>query len=239
MGTTPTAAASNLQGIEAQYASITHNLANVSTTGFKRLRTSFQEVLDQAGGGDGASAPAASTQVDFTQGPVAGTGRSLDLAITGKAFFVLETPTGPLYTRNGTFATDAQGNLVDTQGRLVAGEGGPIVVPASVGASRVSVAADGTVLAAGRAVGKVRLVEFANRSALVSEGSSGFRAPAGVEPQAAENSTVTQGCLESSNVNVAEELVGLIAAVRLYEMNLKSVTATDDRLKSLLQVAMA
>jgi flagellar hook-basal body protein len=113
------------------------------------------------------------------------------------------------------------------------------VVPQTVGAAGVAVGPDGTVLAAGRAIGKLRVVDFANRAALTPEGASGFRAPAGVEPRAAENYTVTQGHLEGSNVNVAEELVGLIAATRLYEANLKCVSATDERMKNLIQVAMA
>ena len=238
MGTSTTPVASSLAGIETRYVGITHNLANVSTTGFKRVRTSFSQALREAGAAGGGGV-AADTHVDFTQGPLQGTGRPLDLAITGKGFFVLETPKGPLYTRNGTFTTNAEGNLVDTQGRLVAGEGGPIVVPTTVSPSQVAVGADGTVLAAGQAIGKLRVVEFADRAALRPEGASGFRAPAGVQPRAAGKFAVTQGHLEGSNVNVAEELVGLITATRLYESNLKGVGATDERLKNLLQVAMA
>ena len=233
-----TAAASSIAGIEQRYAGITHNLANANTTGFKRVRTSFSQALQQAGAA-GTGAVAAGTQVDFTQGPLAGTGRPLDLAMTGKGFFVLETPNGPLYTRNGTFTTNAEGNLVDTQGRLVAGEAGPIVVPRSVSPSQVTVAPDGTVQAGGQTIGKLRVVDFADRAALRPEGASGFRAPANVQPQPAEKYAVTQGHLEGSNVNVTEELVGLITASRLYEANLKGVSATDERLRNLLQVAMA
>jgi flagellar basal-body rod protein FlgG len=137
------------------------------------------------------------------------------------------------------FATSAEGNLVDTQGRLVGGEGGPIVVPLTAGAAAVAVGPDGTVLAGGQPIGKLRVVDFADRSTLSPAGASAFRAPADAQPQAAENFTVIQGHLEGSNVNVAEELVGLIAATRLYEANLKGVGAEDERLKNLIQVAMA
>jgi flagellar basal-body rod protein FlgF len=230
-----TAAASSLGAIEARYAGITHNLANSSTNGFKRVRTTFHQALDEAG----ASVVTPESRIDFTQGPLADTGRPLDVAISGRGFFMLETPQGPLYTRNGCFTTNKQGNLVDSQGRLVAGDSGPIVAPSGVSVSQLSVGPDGAVRAAGQQIGRLRVVDFDDRAALVSEGASGFRAGAGMAPKTAAKFTISQGHLEGSNVNVTEELVSLITATRLYEANIKGVGAMDDRLKSLLQVAMA
>ena len=259
------AVSSSLSGLDDQYETITQNLANANTTGYKRQCTAFSQSLaaqmSQAPGGALTGAAdnqqqgqiSSSSAIDFTQGAFAQTGSPLDMAIdsngsskdgTGKSatgFFVIETPKGPLYPRNGTFKLDPSGKLVDWAGRGVAGDGGPIIVPSTSSALNVQVAADGEVFADGKTIGKLKIVQFNDESdlkKLSSVGGNCFSAPATVTPSPAKDFSVRQGVQESSNVNVVQELVSLITVTRLYEANLKNVQVQDDRLKNLLGVAM-
>ena len=141
---------SNVDVLTRQFEQIANNLANVNTTGYKRQRSDFLAALhSQTASADAVpSAEVGMKQtVDFSQGNLIQTGRSLDVALVGKGFFVLETPDGPRYTRNGSFQTNATGQLVDSQGRMVAGEGGPIVVPPGTDLARLSVSSDGAIAA--------------------------------------------------------------------------------------------
>ena len=143
-----------------------------------------------------------------------------------------------LYTRNGVFQVNAQRQLVDSAGRAVSGEGGPVVIPSSVGVGGVNVATDGSVSAAGQSIGQLKLVEFDEPTQLIPVGDNSFSAPQGLAPLAATEATVHQGFQEASNVRVVEELVDLIAVTRLYEANLKSISAQDERMRNILNVAM-
>ncbi len=231
--------ASSLEALNQRYEMITHNLANANTIGFKRTRSLFEQQLKKSMGGP--SSPIAGidskSHIDFLPGTTVKTDRPLDLALSGNGFFALETPKGTLYTRNGTFNINSQGQLVDTAGRLVAGENGPIVLPKSVSIEQIKIGPEGSVIADGKTLGKIKIVDFANPQTLRSFGNGVFAAPASVETQASK-ATVYQGYQESSNVNVVEELTSLIAVTRMYEANLKTVNAGDDRLKTILQVAM-
>ncbi len=231
--------ASTLTALSQQYEAITHNLANVDTTGFKRTTTSFQEVLsgkvNNTGKASGGQSVKAINTIDFTQGGLTRTGRSLDLALMGKGFFVIETPQGPLYTRNGSFRLNSQGQLTDLAGRLVAGDSGPIVLP---GTSGVTVAGDGTISIEGQTAGKIKLVDFENYKDLRSVGGSCFRSKA----QTALESTasIQQGHRENSNVTAVQELVNLITVTRMYQANMRGMQVTgEDKFKSLMQAAMA
>jgi len=244
MGSAVDPAASSMEALSHQYRTIAHNLANVNTAGFKRSKEQFsQTLLGQMGSpGESTEAPATGVTygravVDFTQGALVQTGRSLDLGMDGAGFFVVESPEGPRYTRNGCFRTNAQGQLVDFAGRTVAGESGPIIVPSSVSTQRVQVSTDGAVSINGQNIGRLQLVSFDDPKALEPLDGTGFRAPANVQPAAARPA-VHQGFQEASNVSAVEELVDLITVTRLYEANVKTITAQDERLKSLLQVAM-
>jgi len=239
---------SALTGLADEYYAIAHNLANANTTGYKRLVGTFTgggaspgEAAESssAATGEAASAPQASTGIDFSQGRLVRTGRSLDAALSGKGFFVLETDRGERYTRNGVFRADAQGQLVDGSGRTVAGEGGPVMIPTSVSPMQVVIAPDGRILAGGTAIGRLRIVEFEDPSVLEPEGSGAFVAPAGARPAPAENTTVQQGFQEASNVDAVTELVGLIQVTRLYQANVQVMADTGDRAKDLLRIAMA
>lgn len=239
MGTSIEATGSNLAGLARQYRVITHNLANANTAGFKREISSMWQSDEGTSGDAAAGSITDHISVDFGQGRLVPTGRSLDLALEGSnCFFVVETPQGPLYTRNGVFRTNDTGQLVDAAGRTVAGEGGPIVIPPGVGATGISVSDAGQTSAAGQTIGKLRIVEFDEPEQLTRAGGVAFQAPEGLAPKPAGKARVHQGFQEGANVVAVQELVDLITLSRLYEANFKSIETQDDRLKSLIQVAM-
>jgi len=241
------ATSSTLEALGRQYRAIAHNLANASTAGYKRRCTTFvqdlQQRMDIGLGANGSSVTAggirAEISVDFTQGALTRTGRPLDLALKGKGFFVLETTQGPRYTRNGAFRTNQQGQLVDLLGRTVAGEGGPIVIPTSVSIPDLHVSQDGSVLADGRTIGKLRVVAFDEEGMLVAMGGNCFRASAETTANPAPDTVVLQGFREAANVRPVEELVDLIRVTRLYEANIKAMDTKDEKMKNILQVAMS
>ena len=154
------------------------------------------------------------------------------------AFFVIETPKGQMYTRNGVFRLNDKGQMVDSKGQSVAGQSGPLTVPVNIGPSAVNISADGRLSANGQSLGQFRVVQFDEPDLLVPIGESCFRAPESAAPKPAETPGVHQGFQEGSNVSVVEELVDLITVSRLYEANAKSIKAHDERMKNILQVAM-
>jgi flagellar basal-body rod protein FlgF len=239
-------AASTLDAIGQQYEAIAHNLANISTAGYKRQSVVFSKALaaQMTDGGD-PSAPTqgtvqASMSLDFRQGNLVKTDRPLDVALNGPGLFVLDSPEGPRYTRCGMFTTNATGQLVDSSGRTVESDGGPITLPATASQQNINITPEGSVEVGGTSVGKLKIVVFKDTSVLSSVGDHCYSAPKNVTPDSATQATTTvsQGFQESSNVNAVEELVGLITATRLYEANIKAMTSQDEKSKSLLQVAM-
>ena len=246
MSSFPLTTASSLEALTEQYRAITNNLANVNTPGFKRTRTSFQQLLDQAAAAAAAdeSLPpqaevTAISGVDFSQGALSHTGRALDLALGGEGFFVLETPDGPLYTRSGKFHVNVQRQLVDGAGRLVASQGGPITIPPEVSPMAVLVSSDGVLHAGSEELGKLQVAQFEHPSELIPVGSGCFQAPDAAGRKEAENFSVHQGSVESSNVSLVEELIGLITVTRLYQANIKSMTTQDQAMKQILDVALS
>ena len=233
---------STIDELTREFNIIAHNLANVGTVGYKRRCNAFSNHLMTQGAGtkavSGDEADSYST-FDFTQGSLIETGRKLDFALCGKGFFVIETPQGPLYTRNGMFRLDENGQIVDSMGRTVAGESGPISIPPSTGPSQISVSSDGQISAAGNSVGKFKLVDFKdNESELVAAGFGCFQTPEGIEPEPPEKLIVKQGAHEGSNVQMVEELVEMIMVTRLYEANMKFISAGQKTSTSLMSVAM-
>ena len=158
----------------------------------------------------------------------------------GKGFFVIETPDGPLYTRNGIFNRNENGQIVDEQGRTVAGESGAISIPKNISNSEINVSADGTISAKGTTIGKLKLVDFGdNQCKLAPVGNSCFMmTEEDIRPDSAENIMVKQGFQESSNVQVIEEMVDMIMVTRMYEANANFIDSQKDATSSLLSVAM-
>lgn len=238
------AVASSMEALGNQYAMISHNLANSSTVGYKRFLNAFAAAgaaaagTGEKAGGESGAKIVGTSPIDFSQGNLVQTGRPLDLALAGKGFFVVETPEGPLYMRNGTFQVNAQGQVVDAAGRTISGQGGPIVLPNGTGASAVRVTSEGKVLANGTSVGQFQIVEFEDTSVLKPAGLCAFRAPPNAKSDAAKKTTVQQGYQEGSNVSTVDELVGLITVSRLYEANLKNVRGRDERMKNVIQVLL-
>jgi flagellar basal-body rod protein FlgF len=225
--------AASQEALTSQFQVITQNLANSNTTGYKRILCDF---IGQASGGAPGGSITVKIAHDFSQGSLVQTDRPLDLALQGQGFFVLETPQGQFYTRHGVFTTNAEGKVVDSLGRTVVGESGPLTIPKTMPLSSVSVSADGTLAAGNNVLGKFKLVEFKAPEVLVAVGEGAYQAPSG-QAATAQKTSVHQGFQESSNVNVVNEMVGLITVSRLYEANVKAMHARDERLKSLLQVA--
>jgi len=233
---------STLNGLTREFDIITHNLANASTAGYKRRCNTFSKSLAAQGAEPTAESGGEvnlETTFDFSQGGIVETGRKLDFALCGKGFFVIETPEGPLYTRNGMFRLDRNNQIVDTSGRIVAGEAGPISIPPDVGLSQIYVSSDGGISAGGKRAGKFRLVDFGEReNELVTSGFNCFQAPADTMPETTENLVVKQGFQESSNVKMIDELVDMMMVSRLYEANMKFILAKKDTTKSIIGVAM-
>ena len=246
-------------GLEAQDARmrvIANNLANISTTGFKRDRANFAtlayqdaRVAGQRSTGDTAYAVGlnlgtgvalqGTSRID-TQGTLDTTDNAFDLALDGNGYFQVQMPDGTLaYTRAGNFTLDAQGQLVTPQGFAVQPA---ISVPQ--GATSVTVAPDGTVTAmlAGEGepaeIGQLTVARFANAAGLQASGDNflletAASGPAELGVAGTEGrGSIRQGMLEASNVNVVEELVGMIEAQRAYEINSKMISAVDEMLRN-------
>jgi flagellar basal-body rod protein FlgG len=244
-------------GLDAQQMRmnvISNNLANVNTSGFKRDRAVFEDLLyqnvRQAGGQTGTNTQAptglmlgtgvrvVATEKLHTQGNMVNTQNPLDMAIAGDGFFQISQADGTLaYTRDGNFKLSATGQLVTSSGALLQPA---ITIPNT--ASSVTVGRDGTVsieLAAGgsQVIGQIQLARFVNPGGLESKGQNLMKeTPASGTPQVLQPSvngagSLMQGTLEASNVNVVEEMVNMIETQRAYEINSKAISAVDGMLK--------
>ncbi|MCB1859782.1 MAG: flagellar basal-body rod protein FlgG [Gammaproteobacteria bacterium] len=244
-------------GLDAQQTRmsvISNNLANVNTTGFKRDRASFEDLIYQNVRQVGASSSqdtelpsgltlgtgvrTVATQKLHTQGNLAQTGNNLDLAIEGRGFFQILMPDGTIeYTRDGAFSLNQDGQLVNSNGY-------PLEPAISVPENTLSltIGSDGTVsaLVSGDSsptqIGNMELADFINPMGLEAMGGNLFRetlasgTPTTATPGEDGVGTLIQGSLESSNVNVVEELVNMIETQRAYEMNSKAISTTDEML---------
>jgi flagellar basal-body rod protein FlgG len=250
-------------GLDAQQTQldvIANNLANVSTNGFKRSRAVFEDMLYQTIRDPGAQStqqttlpsgleigtgvrPVATTRIQ-SQGNLSQTSNSLDLAIQGNGFFQTQMPDGTTaYTRDGSFHTDAQGQLVTSNGTPLQPA---ITLPAN--ALTVTIGQDGTVSVtvpgstAPTTVGTIQLASFINPAGLASHGQNLYLetaasgTPATNTPGVNGTGMINQGYVETSNVNVAEELVNMIQAQRAYELNSKAITTSDQMLQKLTQM---
>ena len=249
-------------GLDAQQTRmsvISNNLANVNTTGFKQDRAVFEDLIYQnyrqvgaantqqnevpTGLNIGTGVKVVATEKNHTQGNLVTTNNALDLAVNGRGFFQVLQPDGSVaYTRDGSFSLDSNGQVVTANGYPLQPA---ITVPQ--GAQSITVSKDGTVSVqlAGQAqpsqVGTIDLADFVNPAGLqpvgdnlfLESGSSG--APQTSTPGLNGVGSLQQGMLESSNVNVVEELVSMIETQRAYEMNSKAISATSSMLQTLNQ----
>lgn len=221
---------------------LANNLANVDTAGFKQVLTSVTEQgpagANAGGAGRGVWSPVAALDLrqgtDQRPGGLRATGRQTDMALVGEGFFVLQDDTGQeFYTRNGNFQLDTNRRLVSADGLPVAGTGGELKLEGE----SFSVGRDGSVLADGNAVGRLRVVRFAEPERLEHRGEGRFAAPADLpaEDVPAEEREVSQGYLEGSNVNPIDTLVNMIAAQRAFEIQAKILQSNDETLQRSVQ----
>jgi flagellar basal-body rod protein FlgG len=243
-------------GMESQQLNldvISNNLANVNTTGFKKSKAEFQELLyqttrapgaDQGSGNQvptgiqiGQGSKAVATARIFTNGDLTQTGEQLDVAVQGDGFFEVQMPDGTLaYTRDGGFKTGPDGRIVTSDGLpLQAG-----FQPVPAGTTNITIGSQGNVTytgANGTTSFQVQLVRFANPAGLESMGGNLYKettasgTPQLGTPGSNGFGTLNQGYLELSNVKVVEEMVNLIQAQRAYEVNSKAVQAADEMMQ--------
>ncbi len=235
--------ASGLNGLMQQLDCVSHNVANAGTAGFKKRIVSFQQEYRKhleamEGKRSLKSNPIETSQaMDFAQGSLQETHRPLDVALDGRGFLTVQTPEGPLYTRNGCLRVNLLGQLVDLNGYILAGENGPIVLPPMAGESDLQIAADGTISAGEAQIGRLQLVDFGERQGqLVPAGMGVFRAPAGLNPAPAEGLSVRQGYQEQSNVQMVGELVNMMTLSRLYEANMNVMRRQRENSQAIMSV---
>ncbi|HOQ03839.1 MAG TPA: flagellar hook basal-body protein [Anaerohalosphaeraceae bacterium] len=219
--------ASGLNGLVRQLEVVAHNAANAQTAGFKRrvltFEQEYQKSLEALSGNRSLRSNPIQTrqEIDFSQGRLIQTDRPLDIALEGRGFLTLQTPDGPMYTRNGCLQINALGQLTDSQGRIVAGQNGPINLPADALGGDIQISQDGVVRIGTVQVGQLRLADFGeNEHRLIPSGFGVFAAPADVQPMPAAGVKVRQGYQESSNVQMIQEMVSMMTLSRLYEANM-------------------
>ncbi len=212
------AALSGLRSRLEQLDRLASDIANVKTAGYKaeRVTTSAAERPDFGRALQAAVDVTHSPgHLDFRPGSMEKTGRDLDFAIEGRGFFVVDTPQGPRYTRNGNFSLAADGTVTTADGYAVQTESGPLKLGRSSGP--LSVADDGTVSVGSHTAGRVRVVDFGDYTGLQREELGRFRAPNDATPGPASESHVRSGMLEASNVSVVDRMVALTEVARGFE----------------------
>jgi len=216
-----TTAASGMRARMESLDMLANNIANASTAGYKVDRE-FYSLYSDAMADDNVLSPVIEKPwTDFSQGTLQVTGKPLDLALNGTGFFAVNSPSGTLYTRNGSFQTAPSGNVVTAEGYALLLTGG--VPLRSQSSSPMEIGADGSVKQGGIVLGRLELVDFAV-GALTKQGASLFGPVGGATPKAAISTQVHQGKLEGSNVPSAESAVRLVSVMRHFEMLQKTIT---------------
>ncbi len=229
------ASLTRLSGLVNEMQTVANNIANASTTGYRREGIIFSEYIEALGEGEPSLSMAHANVRDtrFQQATLTQTGGTFDFAIEGNGFFMVEGPDGPMLTRAGSFTPNANGDLATPDGfRLLDSGSAPIFVPPD--AQSVSVAADGTLSADGQPLAEIGLWAPADPNDLVRTNGVRFAIPAGAIP-AEDGSAIVQGFLEGSNVDPIKELTRMIEVQRSYEQGQKFLQAEDERIRSVIQ----
>lgn len=249
-------AATGLQAQQTNMEVVSNNLANVSTAGFKKSRAEFEDLMyqnikepGQASGENsvtpvgvqtGLGVRVAGTQKDFSMGNALITKAPLDIQIEGQGFFQVLTPDGQIaYTRDGAFKKDPQGRMIDKNGNVLQPE---ITIPPDISGIEIATSGEVRVIQglndAPQQIGQIDIVNFVNPAGLRSLGRNLYStSPASGQPITARpglqgTGYLAQGQLEGSNVNMVEEMVGMISAQRTYETNSKAIQAADQMLQT-------
>jgi len=252
-------AATGMLAQQFKLDTISNNLANVDTSGYKKVRAEFEDLIYQHAKSSGAPITggsvtptglyvglgtriSASTRI-FTMGTLEYTGNALDMAIAGDGFFQVQLPDGRIaYTRDGSFKMDSEGRLVTSNGYFLVPN---ITIPQNT--TSITVTEDGNVVAelsdgTTQTVGTITLVRFVNPSGLKSIGNNLFvqtgasGAPIEGTPGQDGFGAIRQNYLEKSNVDVVKEMVGMITAQRAYELNSRAIMTADDMLRTLTAI---
>ena len=211
---------------------IANNIANISTSGFRREGVVFSEYVTRMDAGPSLSMANGNVRsIDLSQAGMMQTGGTFDFAIQGDGFFLIETPNGQGLTRAGSFTPSAAGELVTADGyRLLDQGGAPVFVPPDAGV--IAMATDGTVSAGGTPIAQIGLWKPVDPLGLEHEAGTLFSAAA-VEP--AEGAVILQGFLEESNVDPVSEIARMIEVQRAYEMGQTFLDREDERVRGVIQ----
>lgn len=231
------AAATGMTAQQRRMDALSNDIANVNTTGYKHERTSFRDlVASQTGLGGaegvtaGAGAAAQSIGRGWGQGALQSTGRPLDVAIQGDGFLQVSLPDGrTALTRDGALQVDARGRLATSDGTLLQP---PVTLPAGMSPDGLAIAADGTLFAQGRPLGRLTIVTVAAPHQLDDAGDGRYttNAASGAARAAGPSTTIAQGALEMSNVDLGDAMVDLMAAQRGFQMASQAVRTQDQML---------
>jgi flagellar basal-body rod protein FlgG len=195
---------------QLRFESITNNLSNINTNGFKKDVITFDMALSMNG----------TSRIDFSNGPIVHTGNNLDVALEGSGFFQVQTEGGIRYTRDGAFTLDSEGMLVTLNGEAILGESGPITVKGKT----INISRDGQISDENGRIDTLAITDFQNPQMLKKVGNSKYDYTGNTEGiMAAENPNVQQFYLEKSNVNPSEEMIKMIEAFRNFESVQKAI----------------
>jgi flagellar basal-body rod protein FlgG len=237
------AAASGMEAQQNQFNAIANDMANIDTPGYQATRMGFEDLLYSSAGSasgspsvaTGAGAQSAIVGRSQSQGAIQNTGRSLDVAIQGPGYLQVRRNDGSVgLTRNGALQVNAQGEITNQ-------EGNPLVpslkLPKGINAADIKIESNGQVIAGTRTIGKISLVNVPAPDQLQPDGDSVFSVTAGSgAARLATGSSLQQGALEGSNVNVAADMSAMISAQRSYEMASKAVQYQDQMLQIANQI---
>lgn len=221
-------------GLMREMQTVANNIANLSTTGYRREGLIFSEHVKALEPGEPSLSMAHGNawHTDDAQGPLSPTGGTFDFAIEGEGFFMIETPNGQMLTRAGSFTPSAEGELVAPDGaRLLDAGGAPVFVPPD--ARSVALAADGTLSADGTPITQIGLVVPADPNEMNRRAGVRFEVAGEILP--AENAVILQGYVENSNVDPVSEIARMIEVQHAYQMGQQFMDKEDERIRSVLQ----
>lgn len=230
--------AAGIEGADAKVRVMMNNMVNSETPGYRRsdvVIKSFPTYLDEANIRSSTQIPKVeNVAYDQRSGTLLRTGNATDVAIGGPGFFVIETPQGSCYTRDGRFVLDADGKLVTVAGNYpVAGLQGQIVVTPG---SKIDINSDGTVQVDGLPINTLKIASFDDPSMLTPVTGSLFKMKSGGTSQTQQNPRVVAGYVEASNVNVIEEMVNLINVSHVYTMDTKIISNREAMLSRAMEM---
>jgi flagellar basal-body rod protein FlgF len=229
-------AASAMEASNRQHDLISQNLAHAQMPGYRRqtlvgdtMESTFDDSMKSAVNFQAFGTHSQQIITDFTPGMMEKTGHPLDIALQGEGFFVVQGPSGPLYTRNGVFQLDAQGKLVTSDLLPVAGRNGDIQLPPGTSLGNVLVNEDGRIFVGNIEVDQIRVVTFSDTQQLTQAGATLYEAPDDIPPQD-HDGQLLQGSRERSNVSPIQEMIELIANQRRHEAAQRTLAAMSDSL---------